>query len=114
MKLIKRNDLILLSILLLVGILGMLLCYAPLDHTGTTVIVTVDGTVTHRLPLNENTELLIEGYHGGTNLLIIKDGHAYISDATCPDRVCVNMGEVTDLKSVICAPNRVVISIEKE
>ncbi|MBR2613326.1 MAG: NusG domain II-containing protein, partial [Clostridia bacterium] len=51
--------------------------------------------------------------NGGTNLLIIKDGKAYISEATCPDLVCVHTGHADELKSIVCLPNRVTVSIEK-
>ena len=67
-----------------------------------------------RLPLAKDTEMRIEGYGGGYNILVINDGRAYIKEASCPDLVCVHTGHADELKSVVCAPNRVVISIEEE
>jgi len=77
-----------------------------------TVVVEVDGKRVAELSLENDTEYLIEGI-GGTNLLIIKGGKAYISEATCPDRVCVKTGEVTETTPSVCRPNRVVVYLEE-
>ena len=110
----KRNDWILLSSVLLVAIVALLVLYAALGGTGETVVVTVDGDEVLRVPLKKDSEHLIEGYNGGTNLLVIKDGCARIEEASCPDLVCVHTGEADELKSIVCAPNRVVVRIDSE
>ncbi len=112
MKLMKKNDFVLLSALILLGIAALIVLYAIFGNTGSTVVVTVDGQQTHRLPLNRDAEVTVEGANGGTNLLVIEDGKAYIKEASCPDRICVKTGVADELKSVVCAPNRVVVSIE--
>lgn len=108
----KKNDLILLCSLLLAALLLFGFFAALYLGKGESVVVRVDGEEYARLPLDEDTELLIEGV-GGTNLLIIKDGKAYISEATCPDLVCIHTGYADELKSIVCLPNRVSVSIEK-
>ena len=110
----KRNDLILFAILLTVGLVSLLVLTAVLDGKGEVAVVTVDGEEVLRLPLSEDTEVLIEGYGGGTNLVVIENGQASIREASCPDKVCVHTGHASALKSVVCAPNRVVLSIEEE
>ena len=59
MKITKnhRNDLILLSILLAVGILLLVIFTVVLKDTGETVVVTVDGKEALRSPLKEDREL---------------------------------------------------------
>ena len=79
--------------------------------TGSEVVVRVDGEEYARLPLDKDTELLIESDRG-SNLLVVKDGRAYISEATCPDLICVHTGYADELKSVVCLPNKVTVSIE--
>lgn len=109
----KKNDIILLCSVLLAAVVIFGIFAAFAFGKGDTVVVRVDGEEYARLPLDEDAELLIEGVNGGTNLLIIKDGKAYISEATCPDLVCVHTGHADELKSIVCLPNRVTVSIEK-
>ena len=109
----KKNDLILLGIILAVSILTLGILYAVTHGTGETVVVSVDGTETMRLPLNEDVQVWIDGYSGGKNLLVIEDGTVRITEADCPEQVCVHSGKASELKSIVCAPHRVVVSIEK-
>ena len=108
-----KNDLILCTVLVGIGLISLLVLYALLGGSGEQVVVTVDGKEEYRLPLGEDAEILIEGYQGGTNLLVIKDGEARITKADCPEQICVHTGKADELKSIVCAHNRVVVSIEK-
>ncbi len=105
----RRSDVILLCIILTVSFVLLAALYAWFWRPSEEVVVTVDGEEVLRLSLHEDTEVWIEGYGGGKNLLVIQDGHAYIREASCPDLVCVHTGKATVLKSVVCAPNRVVV-----
>ena len=108
----KRNDGILLCIILTVSLAALAALYLWFWDPCDEVVVTVDGEEVLRLPLDEDTEVWIDGYDGGRNLLVIEDGHAYVREATCPDLVCVHTGKATELRSVVCAPNRVVVYLE--
>ena len=44
--------------------------------------------------------------------MVIKDKKAYISEASCPDMICVHTGYADELKSIVCVPNGVTVSIE--
>ena len=94
--------------------MALVILYAILGGTGEKVVVTVDGEEILRLPLKENAEVVIEGYGGGTNTLVIRDGAVFMSNASCPDKICIHTGKADELKSIVCAPNRVVVSIEQE
>lgn len=107
----RKADVILLCALLVLALTVFGISAAVSLGKGKTVVVRVDGEEYARLPLDEERELLIEGVDG-TNLLIIKDNKAYISDATCPDLVCVHTGYASELKTIVCLPNRVSVSIE--
>ena len=110
----KRNDVILLLLLLSVGILSALLLWGVFGGTGEVAVVTVNGEEYAKLPLSKDTELLIEGYGGGTNRLVISEGKVYISEASCPDKVCVRTGEASEIRSIVCLPNRVTVTVEQE
>jgi hypothetical protein len=108
----KKSDVILLSAILLCAAAIFGVSSFIFLGNGAQVVVRVDGEEYARLPLHKDDELLINGVNG-TNLLIIKDGKAYINEASCPDLICVHTGYANELKSIVCLPNRVTISIEK-
>ena len=111
----KKSDIILISAILAIALLIALgfFIFQSFNHIQT-VIVEVDGDIVKKLPLNKDTEYRIESPNGGFNILIIKEGKAYISEASCPDKVCVHTGCISELKPVICLPNKVAITLGEE
>ena len=110
----KKRDLILLAVLLSVALLGLGFSAIFLLGKGDVVAVKVDGVEILCKSLDEEGEYPIVGYGGGTNLLVIRDGAAWIAEASCPDKICVRSGHANELKSVVCAPNRVVVEIRSK
>ena len=108
----KKTDILLLAAILLIATIALGVTYLVLAKKGDTVVVTVDGEQYARLPLNEDTELVIVS-ESGTNTLVIKDGMAYISEASCPDKICVKTGDANEIKSIVCLPNKVTVSVER-
>ncbi len=108
----RKSDIVL--ILVLISIFAIImLTLSFISKGGNQVIVSVDGVKTYFFPLNEDLKFEITGYEGGTNYLVIKDGEAYLKDASCPDHLCIHMGKISRAgQSIICLPNRVVIEIE--
>lgn len=109
---LKRQD-----VLLLAGLAaGAMLLAAILlltRQSGAQVIVSVQGRETQRFSLHETVSCTIQGADGGTNVLQIADGAAWLEDASCPDRLCVQEGAIRYAgQSIICLPNQVVITIE--
>lgn len=108
----KKADLILLCVLLTVSLLALALLYVLFDDRGQTVVVTVNGEEVCRCPLDKDAEIWIEGWNGGSNLLVIHDGTVCIKEASCPDLVCVHTGYADEIHSIVCAPNRVTVTVE--
>ncbi len=110
----KKNDLILLIGAIIISVI-IILCFVLflLDGSADVVNVTVDGKKVAIFALDTDVEYLISSADGGENLLIIKDGKAFISEANCPDKICVRTGCAEELKPITCLPNKVVITIEK-
>ncbi len=107
-----RRDLILLLAVLVIGLIGIVILYTRPAALNGEVEVAVDGEVVMTLPLSEDTEVTIEGVDGGENLLVIQDGTAKIESASCPDGICVRHYAISrDGESIICLPNRVVVTI---
>lgn len=108
----KNKDWILIAVILVVsGLLyfGYRIFYSapPLE-----VEISVDGTVVQTLPLNQDADLTIEGWNGGTNHLIIRDGQVRVTEASCPDKICVNQGTIERTgEAIVCLPNRMIARI---
>ena len=105
----KRADLILVvALLLLAGIL-----YLTMNanrQEGGVAVVRVNGVETER------HSLAVDGtfpLNGGTNILVIRDGQAWLSEADCPDLLCVKQGKIHYTGQVItCLPNRLTVTVE--
>ena len=110
-KLIRKNDIILLGGLLFVLAVITLIVFLT-RQAGAEVVVCVDGQEVAAFPLDVDTTYEIEGAGGGRNLLVIEGGQAYLSDASCPDLLCVHMGKISRAgQSIICLPNKVTVEI---
>ncbi len=111
MKSTKRNDIILV-VILLVSALLVWLCISLFSPTGEYAVVTVNGVETARYPLGEDREVRLE-CDGGYNILVIKDGYADVTEASCPDGLCVDFHAISkDGETIVCLPNKTVVSIE--
>lgn len=103
-----RYDLILIVSLLLVSFLcvGLLLF---LRREGKSVRVEVNGEQIGVYSLDRDGEYVL---NGGTNILVIEKGAAYISEADCPDKTCVRKGRISYVgQSAVCLPNRVSVTV---
>lgn len=109
----RRNEIILTAGLIFI-ILALFL-FNRLRYGGTAVHaeVSVNGEVVDTYRLDEDVDTVIQGYKGGTNYLIIKDGGASITEASCPDKVCVHQGVVKEAgQALVCLPNKVIVTLK--
>lgn len=76
---------------------------------GARVVVRVDGqdVATYSLEQDGRYEL-----NGGSNILVIRNGEAWLTDANCPDKLCVRQGKIRVTGQVItCLPNRLTVTV---
>ena len=82
---------------------------------GDTVSVTQDGKVIKRINLDTVTspyEFVVTGEYG-SNTVRVEQGRICVTDASCPDRVCVNTGWISDgAIPIVCLPNKLVIQVD--
>lgn len=103
----KRDVIVVLS-MLAVSLILLLLVFS-LSKNGDYVKVSVNGEQTGIYPLATDAEITI---NGGTNVLKIESGEAFIISADCPDHICVNSGRISKVgQSVICLPNKVTVTV---
>ena len=104
-----RFDIIFLSAVIIIS-LSLLLLISSNKEDGALAVVEINGTVVGEYPLGENGEFTL---NGGSNVLVIENGEAYMSFSKCPDHVCERTGKIRFVgESIVCLPNRVVVTIK--
>ncbi|MFV0466179.1 MAG: NusG domain II-containing protein [Lachnospiraceae bacterium] len=107
----KKNDRILFLVILIAALLVSAVLYF-VKSEGEEVLITVNGQEYDTLSLNTDTELTIELGNGAYNTLSIKDGEVEMTDANCPDKLCVKHDPIHyNNESVVCLPHKVVVEI---
>ena len=106
-----KRDVILLAALLAAGAL-LFVFFRFHRAEGARAVVRVSGEEYGTFDLAMDQAVEIHGVDGGTNLLQIQDGKASVTEASCPDLLCVRQGKVSRQgESIICLPNEVVVEI---
>ena len=106
-----RLDIIVISIILAVALilLGILMLFR---REGGVAVVEIDGKPYAEFRLDTDGEYPL---NGGTNILVIEGGEAYMSSADCPDGTCKNTGRIKYAgQSIICLPNRISVIIRSQ
>ena len=104
----KKRDIILIGSVLLIAV-ALLLVVELGRQEGAYVVVRVDGQEVGNYQLMENGTYEL---NGGTNILRIENGEAYLTDANCPDKLCVHQGRISKTNQVItCLPNKLTVTV---
>lgn len=107
-----RNDILLICAVALAVTAAMLL-WRALRAEGGSAVVYVDGREYISCPLDSDARVTVPGAGGGFNVLVIRGGEAYISEADCPNRICVKHRPVKYAgQTITCLPHRVTVVIE--
>ena len=107
------RDIILAAFLLLACGVALAIWHGTAEQ-GEIAVVMVDGREVARYPLSQDREVTIEGI-GGENKLVISSGKADVSEADCPDKVCVDHRSILNVgETIVCLPHKVVVKIVGE
>ena len=74
-----------------------------------------DGILIKSIPLTKDysTAFVVEGKNGAFNKIEISDGQIAVTEASCPDHICISQGAINNyLIPITCLPNHLVISVE--
>lgn len=110
----KKNDRIFLILVFCVLLVIVAVFYLTGKGSGARVQITVDGVLYGTYSLNEDREVPIERDGVVTNVLVIKDGMADMTEADCPDMLCVHQRAISKTgETIVCLPNKVVVEVLK-
>lgn len=104
----NKRDWILIGITVVL-IAAVCLTVALTKEEGAYVIVRVNGQQVAAYSLLEDGEYSL---NGGTNLLCIQDGKAFLTEADCPDHLCVKQGRIDQTgETITCLPNKLTVTV---
>lgn len=107
-----KTDFLAIAIVAVIAILVSVVFWTSIDDKeGSMVSIYQDSTLIQEIPLDTDTEFVIEGAY--ENVVTIKDGKAAITKSDCPGTDCVHSGWIHEAgRSIVCLPNRVELRIE--
>ncbi len=95
--------------------LGIWLFISSVSSQSMIVGIYKDGSLVEKIDLNSVTgerEITLSGEYGD-NVILVSNGRIEMKSADCPDKICVNHGELKSSTSpIVCLPNKVVIKFE--
>ena len=101
-------------LLLVIAVLSLLslLLIKYFQKQGDVVEIRQGGELLYTLPLWEEQTLTISNPNGGYNTVVIEQGTVSVTEANCPDGVCVNHGPTSQTADpIVCLPNRLVVQV---
>jgi hypothetical protein len=111
-----KNDVIFIAVLLLASVsLGLFVFLS--GEEGDCVVVSVDKQEygTYMLSQDARVEIRTGEREQNLNVLVIKDGEAYVESASCPDGICSSHRPISrEGESIACLPNRVIINVRAQ
>ncbi|MBR3738340.1 MAG: NusG domain II-containing protein [Eubacterium sp.] len=111
---LKKGDIIIITALLCAAasVFCALHFFAP---GGENVRIEVDSKTVATLPIGKNTTYNVKIGKKVTNTVEIKNNQVDVTYADCPDKICVKHRKISKSgESIICLPNKVVISVESD
>ncbi len=112
-KIIKRRDAILFLVLMILGAGSFILIKNNLKP-GNEAEVYVDGSLVQTIDMTRDDIYLFDTLYG-TNTVVVEGGEIRVSEADCPDKICMNMGGVSRSgETITCLPHKLVIEVHND
>lgn len=110
-KLLNKKDCILIMSVLFAAGAASLAAALVMGSTGQEIRITVDGKLFGEYSLSENQTIVIDGPYG-YNRIVIENGTAYMDEADCPDKYCMEYKPVAKgNETIVCLPHRLVVEV---
>lgn len=110
----KKIDVIIIFIIIFVAVISLIIINIYYKDTGKTVQIFVKNKLIKELPLNKDVTFNIED-GDSYNILLIKDNCVYMTDANCPDKLCIEQGKIKkNGENIICLPHKVIIKVTSD
>lgn len=109
---IRKKDGIFLAVVLLLLLFFYFVFGYVQRAQGEVAQVTIDGELYGSYSLKEDQIIEIIIGENVKNVLTIEDGKADMTEADCPDHLCVQQKNIyRDGETIVCLPNKIVVTI---
>lgn len=111
---ISKGDILLLAGIVIVCMTALII-WNVTRKTGAYAKVMVDGEAVKLMPIDEEAAYVYEDGEGCTNTIVTNNGRVEVTEANCPDKICVNHSAIHSVgETIICLPHKLVIEILEE
>lgn len=107
----SRRDVITAAVIIIsaLAVYFILKCVGASGRWKGYAVISADGDVIARLPLSADTVYRPENYDIE---FTVKDGRVCVSDAGCPDKICMHKGYISgNFESIVCLPQKITVTI---
>ncbi|WP_432408259.1 NusG domain II-containing protein [Wukongibacter sp. M2B1] len=113
----KRLDIIIIVLIIAIagGSLGILRMNSNKKYEEKYVEVYVDGELIKTIMFNSttNTEPFTVQTSNGINVIKIENGKVRMTEADCPDQICIKDGPISEPgEMLVCLPHKVVVEVK--
>ncbi|WP_093670579.1 NusG domain II-containing protein [Sporolactobacillus nakayamae] len=123
-KMIKRWDIIIVALLILISFLPFAIFSAVQAKTTTSDVknrvatVTLDNKQIRKIKLTGNTrtfQFTVHSGDGDENVIEVRKNQIRIKSANCPDQNCVLVGYISKPgETIVCLPHHLVIEVKSD
>lgn len=112
----KKKICIIIIIVLVLACIGTIILVNRQPTDGTIAEIIQDGQCIQTIDLSqveEAYEFTVTGDNNCFNTIRVEPGNISIVAASCPDKICVKTGSISNsLKPITCLPNHLIIRIQ--
>ncbi|MDO5047931.1 MAG: NusG domain II-containing protein [Anaerococcus sp.] len=109
---LKRGDILVILILLTFSLgLAFFISNMTSGLRGNVLRIEQDSKIIKEVSLDKDQEFRIN-YGGHYNIVEIKDGKAFVSEADCLDQICTHMAPIAGVgETIVCLPHRLFLEV---
>lgn len=115
----KKGDKIaalIIIVLLVISTAGVLIYKNRMESSSRIALIKQDGKLIKTINLStvkNSEEFIIKYKDNDFNKIKVEKGRIRITDANCPDKICVKKGWISKPgENIVCLPHRLIISID--
>ena len=117
MRIIKKMDIVIIAVLLILSFTPHLIFFktSQKGSKNNYAIIKVDGKIHKKIDLSnvKNNEEVNLNLPNGKNTLLIKNNSIQMDSANCNDALCVKQGNISKVgQTIICLPHKLIIEIK--
>ena len=117
MRIIKKMDIVIIAVLILLSFTPHLIFFKTSQKSSKNnyAIIKVDGKIHKKIDLSKvkKSEKVNLNLPNGKNTLLVENNSIVMDSANCNDALCVKQGNISKVgQTIICLPHKLIIEIK--